>query len=70
MPEVEQRHGAPQYVIHRADLHTAFMDYALEVAEIRTNSIVVDINFEKTTVTLQGGSTISGDIVVGADGKD
>lgn len=68
MPEVEQRHGAPQYVVHRADLHKALMDAAAEVAELRVNCTVQEIDFEKPAVTLQNGSVISADIVVGADG--
>lgn len=68
MPEVEARHGAPQYVIHRAELHGALMEDAQEVAEIRVNSMVVAIDFQKPTVTLQTGEVLEADLVVGADG--
>ncbi|OAP54380.1 hypothetical protein AYL99_11481 [Fonsecaea erecta] len=68
MPQVEQKHGAPHYVIHRADLHGALMDDAETVAEIRVNSMVVSIDFEKPSVTLQDGTVVEADLIVGADG--
>ena len=68
MPQVEQRHGAPAYVVHRADLHSGLLEYAEEVSEIRVNSMVVSVDFEKPTVTLWNGTTVVGDLIVGADG--
>lgn len=68
MPEVEKRHGAPQYVIHRADLHKALLDDAASVAEIRTASTVKAIDFEKTAVILSNGTKFEADVIVGADG--
>lgn len=69
MPEVERNHGAPQYVIHRAELHRALMDEAQTVAEIRVNSMVVSIEFQKPSVTLMDGTVLEADLVVGADGR-
>ena len=69
MPEVEKRHGAPQYVIHRADLHSALMEEAGLVGEIRTNSTVTAIDFDKSSVTLADESKFEADVIVGADGK-
>ncbi|KAH7310133.1 putative salicylate hydroxylase [Rhexocercosporidium sp. MPI-PUGE-AT-0058] len=68
MPEVEKIHGAPQYVIHRADLHRALMANAETVAEVRVNSMVTDVDFEKPCVTLSDGRVLEADLVVGADG--
>ncbi|KIW26085.1 uncharacterized protein PV07_09213 [Cladophialophora immunda] len=68
MPEIERRHGAPQYAIHRADLHEALMEEADAVAEVRINSMVTSLDFDKPSVTLSDGSVLDADVVVGADG--
>lgn len=68
MPEVQKKHGAPQYVIHRADLHKALMDEAQTVAEVRVNSMVMAIDFEKPSVTLMDNTVLEADLIVGADG--
>ncbi|KIW62487.1 hypothetical protein PV04_10660 [Phialophora macrospora] len=68
MPEVERRHGAPQYVIHRADLHAALLEEAETVADIRTDSTVVAISFEQSAATLASGAKLEADVIVGADG--
>jgi salicylate hydroxylase len=68
MPRAQIRHGAPQYVIHRADLHKALMDEAESVAEIRVNSVVVSVDFDKPSVTLLDGTVLEADLIVGADG--
>ena len=69
MPEIEHRHGAPQYVIHRADLHKALWEEASTVANIRVNSMVLQIDFERPCVTLQDGTIIDADVIIGADGN-
>ena len=71
MPEVEKRHGASQYSVHRADIHKALMDDVqnLSNTEIRANSMVVGVDFEKPSVTLQDGTVTTADIIVGADGE-
>ncbi|OAP55978.1 hypothetical protein AYL99_10130 [Fonsecaea erecta] len=68
MPEIERRHGAPQYAIHRADLHRALMEEAEEVAEVRINSMVTSLDFDKPSVTLSDGSVLEAGVVIGADG--
>lgn len=68
MPQVEKKHGAPSYVIHRADLHGSLMQDAETVAEVRVNSMVTSIDFEKPSVTLQNGTVLEADLIVGADG--
>ncbi|RFU28214.1 hypothetical protein B7463_g8098, partial [Scytalidium lignicola] len=68
MPEIEKRHGAPQYVVHRSDLQKALMDQASSVSEIRINSLVVGIDFDKPSVTLHDGTVVDPDVVIGADG--
>lgn len=68
MPEIARRHGAPQYVVHSVDLHNALMQDAQKAAELRINNSVQSIDFELTTVTLQDGTVMNADIIVGADG--
>ncbi len=68
MPEIENRHGAPQYAVHRADLQYALLEEAETVAEVRINSIVVDVDFDKPSVTLHDGTVLDADVVIGADG--
>ncbi|KAL3479960.1 hypothetical protein BJX99DRAFT_244625 [Aspergillus californicus] len=59
-----------QVVIHRADLHNALIDKALELenVELRVNSHVLNIDFDSTTVTLADGSVVKADVIIAADG--
>jgi salicylate hydroxylase len=62
-------YGAPFWDIHRHDLIVALHQRALELgADIRVDSKVVDIDFELASLTLKNGQTLSGDLIVGADG--
>lgn len=38
-------------------------------AELRYNANVIDIDVENQQVTLEDGETLSGDVLVGADGE-
>ncbi|PGH17392.1 hypothetical protein AJ80_04848 [Polytolypa hystricis UAMH7299] len=57
-------------VIHRADLHTILVERALGLHNIvlRLNSTVMEICFDSTKVILCGGESISGDVIIAADG--
>ncbi|KIY02263.1 uncharacterized protein Z520_02401 [Fonsecaea multimorphosa CBS 102226] len=68
MPQVEKRHGAPQYMIHRAELHGALLEDAQTVAEIHVNSMVVSVDFQKPSITLHDGRVLEADLIIGADG--
>ncbi|KAJ5914868.1 Monooxygenase FAD-binding [Penicillium tannophilum] len=59
-----------QVVIHRADLHNALIDKALDLknVELRVNSIVTSVEFSPASVTLANGTVVRGDVVIGADG--
>lgn len=59
----------PHRVIHRADYHEALLDAAITSgAEIRLGASVKKIDFEKTSVEIDGGQIISANVIVGADG--
>jgi salicylate hydroxylase len=59
-----------QVVIHRADLHNALIERALDLpnVELRVNSTVTDVQFNPASVTLANGTVVRGDVVVAADG--
>ncbi|KAL3491945.1 hypothetical protein BJX62DRAFT_251033 [Aspergillus germanicus] len=59
-----------QVVIHRADLHNALIEKALELenVELRVNSHVANVDFNSTTVTLANGTVVGADIIIAADG--
>ncbi|KAL3452621.1 hypothetical protein BJX65DRAFT_266650 [Aspergillus insuetus] len=59
-----------QVVIHRADLHNALIEKALELenVELRVNSHVANVDFDSTTVTLANGTVVGADIIIAADG--
>ena len=61
------KYGAPYVTIHRADLHAILVEAARAAGvDLRTNAAAVRV--EGTGVVLHDGSTISGDVVIGADG--
>jgi salicylate hydroxylase len=70
--EHEKLHGAPYYQVHRADIHglLAARVLALKRDAIRLNCRVV--GFEETAdgikLRLADGTTVQGDLLVGADG--
>jgi len=69
----EKEYGSPFYDLHRADLHKALFDRAMELgAEVHVNSLVTDVRFDTDNnlafVTTKGGKIWQADLVVGADG--
>jgi salicylate hydroxylase len=61
------KYGSPYITIHRADLHAVLTETARSAGvDMRCNAPVV--SSEGTTVTLADGSTVSGDVLIGADG--
>ncbi|KAJ4482209.1 hypothetical protein J3R30DRAFT_2139839 [Lentinula aciculospora] len=69
--KLDRDHGAPWYVVHRADLYDMLLSIASPYMNLRTNSKVVSLNFEdpfRPFVTLQTGEIISADLIIGADG--
>ncbi|KAF7166261.1 hypothetical protein CNMCM5623_000018 [Aspergillus felis] len=65
---VVKEYGAPWIVIHRADYHQILLDKARDLGvEIRLGALVEKILVDDTAVTV-GQETITGDVIVGADG--
>jgi len=66
------RYGAPYFMIHRADLHTALIDAvcALKPDAIRLGARATDFKDDGKTVTLHlaSGEHMTGDALIGADG--
>ncbi|KAJ7195381.1 FAD/NAD-P-binding domain-containing protein [Mycena pura] len=61
-------YGAPYYHIHRADLLDMLHTLATPFMTLCLNSKVVAIDPSAACVTLENGDTLSGDLIVGADG--
>lgn len=68
-PEFGEQYGAPYYVVHRAHLHRALYEQALELGVgIRLDSKVAAYDPGAASISLSDGSTFQGDLVVAADG--
>ncbi|WP_260928467.1 FAD-dependent oxidoreductase [Novosphingobium sp. 9] len=62
-----EKYGAPYVTIHRADLHDVLLGAARAAGvDLRCGAAVV--SSDGASVTLADGSTVSGDLIVGADG--
>lgn len=67
-------YGADRMMYHRMDIHDTLRKYATrpdssgEPAEIRTSASVIACDPDAGTVILKDGTTIRGDIIIGADG--
>ncbi|KAF2720629.1 FAD/NAD(P)-binding domain-containing protein [Polychaeton citri CBS 116435] len=67
--EMRSKYSAPFWELHRNDLQTAMIDRAIGLGvEVRLNSRVRDIDFDQPAVTLENGTVLKADLVVGADG--
>jgi salicylate hydroxylase len=68
----ERNHGAPYYHLHRADLHQILLD---KVRSLDPHCITLDArvtgfseNAHGVSLRLADGSTVSGNVLIGADG--
>ncbi|KAG9919728.1 FAD/NAD(P)-binding domain-containing protein, partial [Aureobasidium melanogenum] len=72
--DATKEYGTPFWDFHRADLHKALLDRAVELgASFSINARVVDVRYEEdakdtATVILKSGERLTADLVVGADG--
>ena len=70
IPYFRNKFRASYYVIHRAHLHDSMQTLARKLGvRIFTASKVMDIDMDGPSLTLQGGATFGGDLIVAADGK-
>ena len=64
----------PWHLVHRAHLHTALKEIAVgetgegQPARLHVSSHVVAVDAQTATITLNDGTEVQGDLVVGADG--
>ncbi|KAI1091699.1 salicylate hydroxylase [Rostrohypoxylon terebratum] len=66
---IVEEHGAPYYLVHRADLHESLL-YAAKKAgvEVLNNKRVVSYDFDAPSATTQDGEVFTADLVIAADG--
>lgn len=66
---IVETHGAPYYLVHRADLHAALLEAAKKAGvEILNNKRVVSYDFEAPSATTEDGEVFAADLVICADG--
>ncbi|KAI1372859.1 salicylate hydroxylase [Hypoxylon crocopeplum] len=66
---IVETHGAPYYLVHRADLHEALLTAARRAGvEVLNQKRVVSYDFEAPSATTQSGEVFAADLVIGADG--
>ncbi|KAJ5619446.1 hypothetical protein N7510_003430 [Penicillium lagena] len=66
---IVETHGAPYWLVHRADLHTALLDATQKAGvKVLTKKRVVSYDFDVPTATTQDGEVFTADLIVGADG--
>ncbi|OQE08477.1 hypothetical protein PENVUL_c009G05272 [Penicillium vulpinum] len=69
IPNFREQFGAPYYVIHRANFHSALHKRALDLGvTVKVASRVVGYNIQGPSIVLGNGETVSADLVVAADG--
>ena len=70
--DIEERHGAPYWVMHRADLHEALRETASSLPGVTfrlgTEATSATSIEGRVTVQLAQGEQVSGAILIGADG--
>ncbi|QSZ37050.1 hypothetical protein DSL72_009142 [Monilinia vaccinii-corymbosi] len=66
---IGERYGAPFWGMHRVDLQRALCARCDGLGvSIRLSSRVQSVDFENTTITLEGGKTVDGDVILCTDG--
>lgn len=69
IPNFRETFGAPYYVIHRANFHTALHRRALDLGVIvKLAAKVVKYDPQGAGITLADGSSTSADLIIAADG--
>ncbi|KAL1844728.1 hypothetical protein VTK73DRAFT_1944 [Phialemonium thermophilum] len=66
---IVETHGAPYYLVHRADLHRALLEAAQKAGvTILNDKRITSYDFEAPSATTETGEVFRADLVVGADG--
>ncbi|GLI76939.1 hypothetical protein PoHVEF18_005221 [Penicillium ochrochloron] len=69
IPNFRETFGAPYYVIHRANFHTALHERALDLGvSVKLAARVVKYDSQAGSITLADGTSASADLIVAADG--
>jgi salicylate hydroxylase len=69
IPSFREQFGAPYYVIHRANFHSALHRRALDLGvTVKVASRIVGYDIEGPSIVLANGETASADLIVAADG--
>ena len=68
----EQRHGAPYFHLHRADLHAALVERVTALSpdciQLNASARGFEEDDEGVTLLLDGGLRVRGEVLIGADG--
>ncbi|KAJ5807841.1 hypothetical protein N7474_009110 [Penicillium riverlandense] len=66
---IVETHGAPYWLVHRADLHAALLDATQKAGvNVLTKKRVVSYDFDAPMATTVDGEVFKADLIVGADG--
>ena len=67
---IVENHGAPYYLVHRANLHAGLLEAADKVGvKIYKQQRVIEYDFDAPSATTSDGKVWRADLVIGADGK-
>ncbi|KAK5464896.1 hypothetical protein LTS15_001459 [Exophiala xenobiotica] len=67
--DIVETHGAPYYLVHRADLHAGLMEAAKKAGvAIHAKQRIVNYDFEAPSATTSDGTVWKADLIVAADG--
>ncbi len=68
----EQKHGAPYFHLHRADLHAVLVSRVNELSpgciELQSTALGFEEDEQGVTLLLEGGRRVQGEVLIGADG--
>lgn len=68
--DTEEKLGAPNWQVHRADLHEALLEKAIESGVVvHMGAKVRKYDWDAPSALLEDGSVVRGDVILAADGK-
>jgi salicylate hydroxylase len=66
---IAEKHGAPYYLVHRADLHAALLEAAEKSGvQIHKSHRVIEYGFDALSARTLDGKFWKADLVIGSDG--